>query len=85
MLAEYQSWTHTLRYLAGLNQIDISSAWRILELMQEHGQSVVLSWGEETGQWECAWISGERFTGMHGSLQAAVLFAARKAVDDCGY
>jgi hypothetical protein len=31
--------------------------------MQRHGQSVQLSWGEDTGLWECSWItSGERYT-----------------------
>lgn len=86
MIAERQ-WLATLRVLVSRSQdgIDLSTAWRMLEIMQAHGQSIVLSWGEETGQWECAWITGERFTGMHGSLQVAVLFAARKAVDSCAY
>ena len=35
-----------------------------LAFMQEHGSSVTLNWGEDTGDWECSWItSGDRFSG----------------------
>jgi hypothetical protein len=36
---------------------------RALELMRRNGSSVTLNWGEDTGQWECSWITGgKRFT-----------------------
>lgn len=37
----------------------------LLEYMREHGQSVLLNWGEDDNLWECSWITGgERFTGL---------------------
>ena len=35
----------------------------VLSYMQGRGSSVDLNYGEDTGQWECSWItSGERTT-----------------------
>jgi hypothetical protein len=46
---------------------------RLMAFMQRHGSSVLLNWGEDTGQWECSWItSGTRYTGLAGgALEAA--------------
>jgi hypothetical protein len=87
MIADRQ-WLDTLRTLVERCRygIDIPTAWRLLEIMQEHGQSVTLNWGEDTGQWECSWITGGgRFTGISSAPATAILFAARKVVDGVAY
>ena len=30
----------------------------LLDEMSTHGSSVILNWGEDTGKWECDFISG---------------------------
>lgn len=43
-------------------KLDLSAA---LEYMREHGQSVLLNWGEDDNLWECSWITGgTRCTGF---------------------
>jgi hypothetical protein len=43
-------------------RLDLSEA---IEYMRQHGQSVLLNWGEDDHLWECSWITGgERHTGF---------------------
>lgn len=52
----------------------------VLEWMADGGSSVLLNFGEDTGAWECSWITGgERFTGIHGLIRKAVLESVNKA------
>lgn len=51
----------------------------ILGRMQQMGSSVDLNWGEDTGAWECSWISsGKRFTGWAKTPLEAVRATLRK-------
>jgi hypothetical protein len=50
----------------------------MLAYMQRHGSSVVLNYGEDTGLWECSWITGgDRFT----SVCETPTRAAREVID----
>ena len=52
---------------------------RMLEEMSEHGQSVMLSFGEDNGCWECSWITGgKRFTGYGADANQSVRSAINK-------
>lgn len=49
---------------------DLSSA---LSLMQAHGSSVVLNYGEDNDAWECSWIvEGRRITDFGRNADVAV-------------
>lgn len=54
----------------------------ILKHLQEHGQSVSLNWGEDTGLWEFSWITanGTRFTGFSEEAMRAIGKACHEAV-----
>ena len=44
----------------------------LLVWMRRYGSSVLLTWGEDTGQWECSWITGgRRYTGWHSTATGA--------------
>lgn len=50
----------------------------MLAYMQRHGSSVILNYGEDTGLWECSWITGgDRFT----SVCETPTRAAREVLD----
>lgn len=52
----------------------------VLEWMADGGSSVLVNFGEDTGAWECSWITGGiRFTGVHGLIRNAVLESINKA------
>jgi hypothetical protein len=52
-----------------------------LETLQTHGSCLDLSWDEETGRWEVAWITaGERFRAVHVRLEAALAAVWQQAV-----
>jgi hypothetical protein len=45
----------------------------LLRAMKAAGNSLVLSWGEDTGLWECSWItSGKRYVGVSRFLDLAI-------------
>lgn len=61
---------------------DIGAMWALVEYMRSHGSSVDLNWGEDTGCWECSWITGgERYTGAAMRPQVAVCLAAVAAIN----
>ena len=44
----------------------------VLAFMQRNGSSVVLNYGEDTGLWECSWITGgERITTVYADPSRA--------------
>jgi hypothetical protein len=46
---------------------------KLLHAMKAAGSSLVLSWGEDTGLWECSWItSGKRHVGASRFLDLAI-------------
>jgi hypothetical protein len=52
-----------------------------LDDMTRRGQSVVLTWGEDTGQWECSWITGGvRFTAVSIDRDTAIEHCRTKAL-----
>jgi hypothetical protein len=52
----------------------------LLHRMADHGSSVVLTWGEDTDQWECSWITrGQRFTAVRGDPLSAIVEVLDKA------
>jgi hypothetical protein len=52
----------------------------VLEWMVDGGSAVSLNFGEDTGLWECSWITwGERFTGVQKLVRMAVLESLNKA------
>lgn len=54
----------------------------LLAFMAQHGQSVIVGWGEDDGLWECSWISGgERFTSHKKYVEGAVESTARKVYE----
>lgn len=58
---------------------DIAAAWEVVEKLG--GESVVLTYGEDTGWWECSFlIGGIRSTGMSKSAPEAICAAALEAV-----
>jgi len=51
-----------------------------LEHLINHGSSLTISWGEDTGCFEVDWItSGERFFGVSRNLNSALEEAESKA------
>jgi hypothetical protein len=36
----------------------MDAAWALVEEMTARGSSFSLAWDEDTGRWECAWITG---------------------------
>jgi len=44
----------------------------MLGWMAAHGQSVLLNWSEDDGQWECSWITGKRFTAVRAEIPDAI-------------
>jgi len=49
-----------------------------LTKMQKHGQSVMLTWGEDTEAWECSWITGgKRYTAFDRYPAMAAIKAER--------
>lgn len=47
---------------------------KALEYMGQHGSSVTVNWGEDTGAWEVSWITdGKRYTGVSANLQMALI------------
>lgn len=74
-------WLYELQLLIARKSCHAATTLGIIEIMRAHGQSVLLNWGEDTGVWECSWISGDkRLTGLSTDFHAAVVQAARKAV-----
>lgn len=53
------------------NLLAVGTLEEILAYMQQHGQSVLLNWGEDNNLWECAWISGGDRTVEFSSRDAA--------------
>lgn len=54
----------------------------LVRLMTRRGTSVILNWGEDTGQWECSWIfRGERYTGVRADPFMAVWEAVALAME----
>lgn len=61
-------------------QHGIEVFYRVLWDMAAHGSSVTLNYGEDTGQWECSWITGgQRATAVSRGPGAAVLDAYYRA------
>jgi len=57
----------------GRYSVEQAATW-----MSENGSSVWLGWGEDTGAWECSWITGGvRYTGVEPSLREAILESLR--------
>ena len=55
----------------GAGMVLVSDA---LQKMANEGASVLLSYGEDTLQWECSWITGgKRYTGVNQEMAKAVL------------
>lgn len=53
----------------------------VLQAMQHLGSSVMLAWDEESGEWECSWItSGRRYTAFAPSYVNAILRCRDRAV-----
>jgi hypothetical protein len=49
--------------------------------MTEHGSSLIMNWGEDTGMWECSWITGGvRIIVVSKELEAALTEARIKAL-----
>lgn len=47
--------------------------------MKRKGQSVTLNWGEDTGMWECSWITGgQRYTAFSSYASTAAQAAKDK-------
>jgi len=45
----------------------------MLGWMAAHGQSVLLNWSEDDGQWECSWITGgKRLTAVRADIPDAI-------------
>ena len=56
-----------------------------IEHLINHGSSLTLNWGEDTGCWEVDWItSGERFRGVSRDLGAAMQQALSNAEERFG-
>lgn len=56
-----------------------------IEYLKNHGSSLVLDWGEDTGQWEVSWItSGRRFFAESSDLGYALEQADAKAREAFG-
>jgi hypothetical protein len=54
----------------------------MLAYMQRYGSSVTLNYGEDTGLWECSWITGgERRT----SVCETPTRAARECIDEVSF
>ena len=52
----------------------------LIRWMQRHGSSLILNWGEDTGNWEVAWISGgKRFVGVDPVMRRAMESVIMKA------
>lgn len=52
---------------------DIATVETKLIFMQQHGQSVLLNWGEDDNLWECSWITGgERYSGYSRFMDTAI-------------
>jgi hypothetical protein len=48
--------------------------------MATRGQSISLHYGEDTGLWECSWVtSGKRYTGVSRDIPKAVIECMEKA------
>ena len=53
-----------------------------LRFMADGGSSVELNYGEDTGRWECSWISaGHRFNQDSGDPEIAVKLILRQVKD----
>lgn len=62
-----------------LQKVDLEDS---LKWMADHGQSVILNYGEDTEHWECSWITGGvRHSGFSRSPREAVIQAVEKAKD----
>ena len=47
--------------------------YRMLGFMADKGSSVVLDYGEDTGQWEASWITGgNRYVGVNRDVEDAL-------------
>jgi hypothetical protein len=54
-----------------------------LSFMRHHGSSVLLSWGEGNGVWDCSWItSGVRHVGLSVDMALAVHRALQGGAGD---
>jgi hypothetical protein len=54
-------WSHAMSTLSKLRMHEV------LSYMKDHGSSVMLSYGEDDGFWECSWIrGGERYGAFSG-------------------
>lgn len=54
----------------------------LIEHMKDHGSSLNMGWGEDTGQWEVAWITGgRRFCGFNRYLVSALFQAGNAACE----
>ena len=62
--------------ISDLNNANNNAIPRALTWMKDHGSSVDLNYGEDTGQWECAWIAGgERHGTSHRIMTSAIVGA----------
>lgn len=53
----------------------------LINYMTEHGSSLIMNWGEDTGMWECSWITGGvRIIVVSKELEAALTEARIKAL-----
>jgi hypothetical protein len=51
----------------------MDAVWALVEEMVARGSSFSLTWGEDTGRWECAWLTG-------GARHTATSDTARQAI-----
>lgn len=59
---------------AGTTTVDHTLNW-----MKAHGQSVMLTWGEDNDYWECSWITpGKRYTGVQQDMRKSILESLNK-------
>lgn len=65
--------------------MDLPDFWECLVDMERNGTSVLLSWGEDDGTWECSWITGgKRYTEYHSDPKQAVWLCRRKVFQKFG-
>lgn len=63
----------------------LTTAEHLIEHMVDHGSSLTINWGEDTGCYEVDWItSGERFRGVSRELYQAIRQAIVNAAEHFG-
>lgn len=69
----------SLQFVAHQLHAEVTTVEQTLEWMKAHGQSVMLTWGEDNNCWECSWItSGARYTGVQQDMRKSILESLNK-------